>query len=46
MSSFSDFQYGFGSSQLTADHLTVASDRITKVFNRSRATRAVALDIS
>ena len=43
---FSNFQYGLGSSQLTADLLTVASDRITKAFNRSGATRAVALDIS
>ena len=43
---FSNFQYGLGASQLTADLLTVASDRITKAFNRSGATRAVALDIS
>ena len=42
----SDFQYGFRSSRSTADLLTVASDRIAKAFNRSRATRAVALDIS
>ena len=41
---FSDFQYGFESSRSTADLLTVVSDRI--VFNRSGATRAVALDIS
>ena len=34
------FQYGFRSSQSTADLLTVVSDRI------ARATRAVALDIS
>ena len=33
---------GFRSSDL----LTVVSDRITRVFNRSGATRAVALDIS
>ena len=39
---FSDFQYGFRSSQSTA----VVSDRIARVFNRSGATRAVALDIS
>ena len=39
----SDFQYGFRSSQSTADLLTVVSDR---AFNRSGATRAVALDIS
>ena len=43
---FSDFQYGFRSSQSTADLLTVVSDRITGAFNRSGATRAVALDIS
>ena len=38
----SDFQYGFRSSRLIADPLTVVSAR---AFNRSRATRAVALDI-
>ena len=43
---FSDFQDGFRSSQSTADLLTVASDRIARAFNRSGATRAVALDIS
>ena len=43
---FSDFQCGFRSSRLTADYLTVASDRIARAFNRSGATRAVALDIS
>ena len=43
---FSDFQYGFKSSQSTADLLTVVSDRIARAFNRSGATRAVALDIS
>ena len=43
---FSDFQYGFRSSRLSADLLTVVSDRIAKAFNRSGATRAVALDIS
>ena len=43
---FSDFQYGFRSSRATADLLTVASDRIARVFKRSGATRAVALDIS
>ena len=43
---FSDFQYGFRSSQSTADLLTVASDRIVWAFNRSGATRAAALDIS
>ena len=43
---FSDFQYGFRSSRSTADLLTVVSDRIARVFNRSGAIRAVALDIS
>ena len=43
---FSDFQYDFRSSRSTADLLTVVSDRIAKAFNRSGATRAVALDIS
>ena len=38
---FSDFQYGFRSSRST-----VVSDRIARAFNRSGATRAVALDIS
>ena len=43
---FSDFQYGFRSSRSTADILTVVSDRIGRAFNRSGATRAVALYIS
>ena len=43
---FSDFQYDFRSSRPTADLLTVVSDRIARAFNRSGATRAVALDIS
>ena len=43
---FSGFQYGFRSSQSTADLLTVVSDRIARALNRSGATRAVALDIS
>ena len=34
---FSDLQYGFRSSQSTADLLTVASDRISNAFNRSGA---------
>ena len=42
---FSDFQYGFRSSRSSADLLTVVSDRIARAFNRSGATRAVALDI-
>ena len=43
---FSGFQYGFRSSQSTADLLTVVSDRIARAFNRSGATQAVAVDIS
>ena len=43
---FCDFQYGFRSSRSTAGLLTLISDRIARVFNRSGATRAVALDIS
>ena len=43
---FSYFQYVFRSSRLTADLLTVVSDRIARVFNRSGAARVVALDIS
>ena len=43
---FSGFQYGFRSSQSTTDLLTIVSDRIGRPFNRSGATRAVALDIS
>ena len=43
---FSDCQYGFRSSRSTADLLTVVSNRIARVFNRSGATRAMALDIS
>ena len=46
MWTFSNFQYGFRSSRLTADILTVVSDRIAKAFNRSGATRAIAFDIS
>ena len=43
---FSDFQYGFRSSQSAADLLTVVSDRIATALNRSGATRAVVVDIS
>ena len=46
MAFFSDFQYSFRYSRSTADLLTVVSDRIYRNFNRSGATRAVALDIS
>ena len=41
---FSDFQYGFRSSQSTADLLTVVSDRIARAFNRSGATQAGATE--
>ena len=43
---FSDFQYGFRSSQSTGDLLAVVSDRIARAFNRPGATCAVALDMS
>ena len=43
---FSDFQYGFRSPQSAADLLTVVLDRIPRAFNKSGATRAVALNIS
>ena len=42
----SDFQHGFRSSQLTRDLLIVVSYRFARAFNRSEATRAVALDMS
>ena len=43
---FSDLQYAFRSSRSTADLLRVVFDRIARAFNRFRATRAVALNIS
>ena len=43
---FSDFQYGFRSSRSIADLLIVVSDRMARAFNKSGATRALALDIS
>ena len=42
---FSDFHYGFRSSRSTADLLIVQSDRIARAFNKSGATRAVALRV-
>ena len=42
----SDFQYGFRSSQSTENLLTVVYDGIARAFNRSGATRAVAINIS
>ena len=44
--SFFWFPVWFRSSRSTSDILTVVSDRITRAFNRSGATRAVALGIS
>ena len=46
MRPFLDFQYGFRSPRSTTDVITVVSDGIAIVFNKSRANRAVALDIS
>ena len=43
---FSNFQYSLKSSQSTADLLTVASDRIARVFYRCGTFQAVAFDIS
>ena len=43
---FLDFQYGSTSSRRTADLLTDVSDRIAGDFNRSGATRALALAVS
>ena len=43
---FSLFQNGSMSSRLTANLVIVVSDRVARAFNSSRATRAVALDIS
>ena len=43
--SFFNFQYGFRSSQSTADLLTVISVKVAGAFNRCGATRTVALDI-
>ena len=44
---FSDFQYGFRSSQSTGCLPTVVSDRISRAFNRYRATQdVVTIDIS
>ena len=43
---FSDFQYCFRSSRSTADLPVVVSDKIARAFNKSGATRAVALNIS
>ena len=42
----SDFQYGVRSSQSTPDLLIAVSHRISRAFNRSGATRALAFHIS
>ena len=41
---FSDFRYGLWSFRSTVDHLTVLSNRIDRVFNRSGLAYAVARD--
>ena len=46
MGLFSDFKYGFRSSQSIGYLLTVVSDRIARAYNRYGATRSVVLDIS
>ena len=43
---FSGFKYGFRPSGSTADPLRIVSDRIVRAFNKSWATRTVAVDIS
>ena len=43
---FSDFRYGFRSSQSTADLLAVVSYRTARVTNRFWPTRALSFDIS
>ena len=43
---YSNFQYGFGSSQSTVDLLAVVSDGIDRAVSGSWVTRAVALDMS
>ena len=45
MAFFSDFDYGFRSSQSTADLFTFVSGRIASAFSSSVATQAVALDM-
>ena len=43
---FSDFQYGFRSSQSTAGLLRVVSGGIARAFNRSGGPQVVTLNIS
>ena len=42
----SDFQYGFRSSWSTVELMRVVFERITELFNKSKAIRAMVLDIS
>ena len=43
---FSEFQYGFRSSESTADVLKIASDRTERAFNKSGPTQLSPFDIS
>ena len=43
---FTDFQYGFRSSQSTADLLTVVSNKIAMAYKESGASQAAAFVIS
>ena len=42
---FSEFQYGFRSSESTADVLKIASDRTERAFNKSGPTQLSPFDI-
>ena len=41
----SNFQYGFRSSQVTAEILTIAFDKTARISAKYRAAQAIALDI-
>ena len=43
---FSNFNYGFRSSQSTEDLLTAITDRIARIFDSSGNNRTVELDLS
>ena len=43
---FSNFNYGFRSSQSTEDLLTAMTDRIARIFDSSGNNRTVELDLS
>ena len=43
---FSNFNYGFRSSQSTEDLLTAMADRIARIFDSSGNNRTVELDLS